>query len=333
MNPEETSTIYLGTFAQGLFKTTDGFETWENIRSGNKLVMGLAINPIAVNEILISEFDISVGSFGIYKSIDAGDSWYKTGEFVANDIVYTNNDTVYFSHEIGIFMSEDNGETVPIVPSYLGGEVVLSLAYEAPFLYAGTEEGELYKIDPSGLAEEITGPWNDDRPTPVHNLIYAGNSIIAGLSGAEQDTLHNLNGGIWQSIDKGASWIDISDGLTNNNIFGNTGLAIDAAGNLLAATYGQGIFQSNDLVLSIEYSVEDASIKLFPNPTDDFLKINCVDVIESIDIIDINGRIVKAYVVNNGQNFLIDIDELKSGLYSVQVNTVNNNYLRKVIIQ
>lgn len=65
MDPTDPETIYLGTFAQGLFKSTDGFDSWENIREGNKLVMGLAINPDVSNELLISEFDITTGIFGV----------------------------------------------------------------------------------------------------------------------------------------------------------------------------------------------------------------------------------------------------------------------------
>ncbi|MGB1102839.1 MAG: WD40/YVTN/BNR-like repeat-containing protein [Crocinitomicaceae bacterium] len=174
-------------------------------------------------------------------------------------------------------MSEDNGETLPLVPTYLSGELVLSLAYSAPYLYAGTEEGLLYKIDQTGGIAEITGPWNGDKPTAIHNILYAGNSIIVGLSGAEQDTLHNLNGGVWQSIDDGETWVDITGNMTNTNVFGNTGLAIDENGNVLAATYGLGIFQSNDLFFQWMKLHETLILAAFQiRPRNEFLSRHCL---------------------------------------------------------
>jgi photosystem II stability/assembly factor-like uncharacterized protein len=333
MDPTTSETLYLGTFAQGLFKSTDGFESWENIREGNKLVMGLEINPYNNSEILISELDISTSVFGIYKSIDSGESFYKTGDFVASDIAYTDNDTIYFSHETGIFLSEDNGETVDLSPTYLVDQVVFSLMYEAPYLYAGTEEGRLYRIDAEGEVIEITGPWNDSQPTSIRNIIYAGNSILVGLSGAEQDTLHNLNGGVWQSFDGGDSWLNLTAGLTNNNVFGNTGLATDAEGNVLVATYGQGIFQSNDLILSAnEQIVEDEKLTIYPNPAANMIHMEASEPIIHLTILNSNGQVVKTLNSLNAAAVTVDIADLTKGVYIIRVASQNSVNYREIIV-
>lgn len=333
MSPSDPQTIYLGTFAQGLFKSIDGFDSWENVREGNKLVMGLDINPTNTNEVLISELDLTTSIFGIYKSTDGGESFYKTGEFVASDIAYTNNDTIYFSHESGIYLSHDNGESVDLIPTYLASQVVLSLMYEAPYLYAGTEAGQLYQISATGEVVEITGPWNTEEPTAIRNILYAGNSIIVGLNGAEQDTLHNLNGGVWQSIDQGETWIDLTAGLTNNNIFGNTGLAIDAHGNLLAATYGQGIFQSNDLVLSSGDHLNTAiELTVFPNPASSFFTLQSSDVLEAVTIIDAGGQTVNHLKSIQSKSLMVDIADLEKGLYLVRIQTESSETMRELIV-
>lgn len=230
-------------------------------------------------------------------------------------------------------MSEDNGETLPLVPTYLSGELVLFLAYSAPYLYAGTEEGLLYKIDQTGGIAEITGPWNGDKPTAIHNLLYAGNSIIVGLSGAEQDTLHNLNGGVWQSIDDGETWVDITGNMTNTNVFGNAGLAIDENGNVLAATYGLGIFQSNDLVLSMDEAPRDTDFSCFPNPALERILIQALSPISSIAIQDLSGKTVMVYEANNSNEITINVQEMTAGIYTLTVHFENKTLVKKLIIQ
>ena len=336
MHPENPEMLYMGTFAQGLFKTTDGFDSWDNIRSGNKLIMGLEINPNNPDELLISEFDISMGEFGIYKSIDAGDSWYKTGDIVATDIAYTENDTVYFSHETGIYMSDDNAETLDLIPDYLGGEVVFCLEYAAPFLYAGTEEGDLYKIDQTGAVTDITGGWNEDKPTSIRNIIYSGNSIIVGLSGAEQDTLHNLNGGVWQSLDGGDSWTDLTVGMTNNNIFGNTGLAISNDGEILAGTYGQGILKSEGVILGlIDDHKPEIQVDFYPNPVQTDLHIQSFgqNTILALNIKNVEGKTAYQNSGLNTNHFIVNHALFETGVYFVTVKTAAGDITKKIMVQ
>ncbi len=326
MHPENAETLFLGTFANGLFRTTDGFDSWENVRAGNKLIPSIAINKISPGEILISEFDFSESTFGIYKSEDGGDSFYKTGDIVATDMVYRNGtDTVYFSHDTGIYMSIDNAESVPTVPAFLLGENVLSLAYGASYLYAGTEEGRLYKIDATGFVEEITGGWNVDKPTAINNILYFGSSLIVGLNGAEQDTLNNLSGGVWQSLDGGGSWFDLSAGLTNNNVFGNTGLAISNEGSLIVATYGQGCFQSVGLILGIAEMEKgnELELSLYPNPSADILFFTSEHTLKSGKILDASGQIIHQLSDQNLDEGKISIRDLSSGAYWLQFSIGN----------
>ncbi|NOQ74570.1 MAG: T9SS type A sorting domain-containing protein [Crocinitomix sp.] len=330
IHPDDSETLFLGTFAQGLFKTTDGFATWESARAGNKLILDLVIDPENTAEMILSELDIPTITTGVFKSTDGGDTWYNTGDLAATQIVYnSDNDTVFFSTENGIYISDDNGESINPTPAYFGGDVVLSIAYNSPYLYAGTKDGKLFKIDNDGLVEEITGDWNGDGPAEVRNLMYEGNSIIVGLNGAEQDSSHNLSGGVWQSIDNGESWIDLTGNLTNNNIYGNTALAVANNGDLIVGTYGQSLFRTGDVVLaSIGNEILEPSIAIFPNPSNGQTRITAASAIEAILITTLDGKIILENKNLDSKQFLLNQSELSAGVYiiTMRVNGVNSTH-------
>lgn len=321
IHPDDSETLFLGTFAQGLFKTTNGFATWEPARSGNKLILDVVINPDNTDEMLLSELNIPTVTTGVYKSTDGGDTWNETGNLAATQIVYnTDNDTVFFSTENGIYISSDNGESISPVPAYFAGDVVLSIAYNSPYLYAGTKDGKLFKIDNEGLIDDISGDWNGEGPNEVRNLLYAGNSIIVGLNGAEQDSTHNLNGGVWQSIDNGETWENLTSNLTNNNIYGNSAIAVANNGDLIVGTYGQSLFRTGDVVLSLPNNgIENPSITVFPNPTNGLIQIVSNDRIESVVITALDGKMIyENKAVGSNQLILDDIIH-ESGIYVVTI--------------
>jgi len=332
MHPSNSEIIFLGTFAQGLFKTSNGFASWENSRVGNKLILDVAINPTNPTELLLSELDIPLVETGVFKSTNGGDSWYQTGNLTATKILYNPiNNKVYFSTENGIYISNDNGETISSDPVFFGGEVVLSMAYRNSYLYVGLEEGQLYKIDADDNITAITGDWNIDFPTEVRNILCSQNSIIVGLNGAEQDTLHNLNGSVWQSINNGETWTEITGNLTNTNIFGNTGIALSNDNQLFIATYGQGVFKSTDLVLDLPTIQKNTfSIAVYPNPAKNIItvKTDSQTNMEKITITSLDGKMVYKKEQINSNKFEINNLNLVAGQYLVTViinGTVNSS--------
>ena len=338
MHPDNSQTLFLGTFAQGLFKTTDGFDTWENIYPGNKLILDVVIDPDNTNHMLLSELNIPLIETGIFKSIDGGDTWYGTGEDItATQIAYnTRSDTVYFSTENGIFLSADNGETIGATATYLSGEKVLSITYEEPFLYAGTEEGVLYKIHDFGEEEVISGDWNTTVPTEVRNLHVFENTIIVGLNGAEQDTLHNLNGGVWLSLDGGESWDDFTGDLTNTNIFGNTGMVMGTDGNLWVGTYGQGIFKRGGLPVSIsEYADASIAVSIFPNPSfeEEEIYVSGESLIQYLQITTLDGKLIYQNAEIKAETCTIPSRALGKGVFLVTIQTDEAETTRKIVIQ
>jgi hypothetical protein len=85
------------------------------------------------------------------------------------------------------------------------------------------------------------------------------------------------------------------------------------------AQLGNGYYPSlNVQALSKEDFTIDVAIKIYPNPTSNFLYAAQKDQHQlRINIVDINGRVVLANKINSGGQ--IDISNFSKGVYVVQV--------------
>lgn len=318
MHPFDGELMYLGTYAKGLYKTNYGFDSYLNIRPGNKLIIDIAINPQFPDELLISELDFTSFEAGIYRSTNAAASWTKVSDYLPSMFAYTGiNDTVYAGTENGILMSTDKGITWSISPVYLVGENILSVAFDDSILYAGTEAGELFAISSDGVINNISGPWIAGLPVEIRNIKTKNGKLIIGLNGAEQDTTHNLSGGIWTSFDKGITWNNITSTISNSNIFGNECIAVDNDEHIWVGTYGGGIYATTTPFLKTVSPQHDFEpLSLYPNPANDYLYVNGIQL-NSVKIVDILGKNYSSEVIGNQ----INISHLPSGKYILQINT------------
>jgi photosystem II stability/assembly factor-like uncharacterized protein len=115
-------------------------------------------------------------------------------------------------------------------------------------------------------------------------------------------------------------------------------------GMIYAATHGRGIFKSTQYVgipeQPITARVETTSLKLYPNPVQDFATIefnlNSVSDV-NIRIFDINGRMVKELNFNQRPAGLlkerINLNELSTGAYFMQMQAGNQKTMNKFIVK
>lgn len=108
-----SNTFFLGVFGQGLFKTTDGFSTYSNILTGNKVILDIIVNPSNSIEVLISVLDISLSTYSILKSTDGGNTFVNTSSLITTKLEYDPNNTsiVYAATYSGLYKSTDGGST------------------------------------------------------------------------------------------------------------------------------------------------------------------------------------------------------------------------------
>ena len=326
-NPLNFNTSFVGTFTQGLFKSTDGFDSYSNVISGNTIA-DVIVSSSDTNVVLVSE--VAFPDTYIKRSTNGGADFITVSNIAANRLTFntSNNETVYAATFDGVYRSTDFG--LSWTPWVLGGTIVQALGYYEEVLYAGTNDGKIYQID-GGNTVDISGNWQ--TPVQIKSIFKTGSDLFVGLNGAEQDTTSVLNGSLWTSSNEGQSWTNITANMSSTNIYGNN-VIIGADSDLLVATYGGGIFRSSNFITSIdEVAPSNQLVQVYPNPTEDFLRVNAVENMKSYAVIDLSGRIIKVEPVSPSSDveLSVNISDLESGFYTLLIQLENNSTVAKKI--
>lgn len=88
-------------------------------------------------------------------------------------------------------------------------------------------------------------------------------------------------------------------------------------------------------IAGISENMKMKELKLFPNPTNDFtiLHFNDTDILHSVYIRDITGRIIRSYRDHNNTELRIEKETLTPGIYFVTVlNSKKNSATLKLVI-
>lgn len=265
VNPLNSNSFFLGTFGSGLYKTNSSFSTFSNPVSGNIVISDIAVAPGDSNIVLATEINLTGPTFSILRSTNAGNSFTPVATLLGSRILFhpLSNDTVYLATGLGVYRSVNKGITWS--PWMLSGQNIISLGFHNGKLLAGTFTGVLHEIIGS-TALVITTPWL--QPIQIKNIFSANNKLYVGLNGAEQDTLQNLSGSLWMSLNNGVTWSNITGDMSSTNIYGNNSLFVSGS-MIYAATYGGGIF-TNSTVLKVDELPLGSEIGvIYPNPCSD----------------------------------------------------------------
>ncbi len=326
-----TNTFYLGIFGQGLFKTTDGFSTYSNIRIGNKVILDVIVNPTNSLEVLISELDISTSTYAILKSTNGGISFINTLSMITTKLEYDSNNPsiVYAATWAGLYRSTNGGNTWNI---YLfSGLPISTVKSYTNHIYAPLYNGVLYRIVGTSFTN-ITGTWPNN--SQITNIIEHNGKLVIGINGAEKDTTLNLIGSVFMSADSGTTWTDISGNMPCTQVYGvKTLQAIN--NDLYVGTYGGGVSKSSGTLGSVvELNFDDENILVFPNPAQNILTFELKLEMRNSNLTIFNktGQIVKKYSNINNRQISIDITDLPNGVYIFTLQNEYRNVRGKFII-
>ncbi|WP_306519109.1 glycosyl hydrolase [Gemmatimonas sp.] len=233
---------YFGAVGGGLWKTTDGGETWAPVTDGQ--VSSASVGAIAVSESNPDVVYIGMGESairgnimpgdGIYKSTDAGKTWkhvgFRTVDAISKIRVHpANPDIVYAavfgkysvpSDERGVYKSTDGGKSWKRVlfRDAKSGAVDIAIDRTNPqVLYAALWEAyrKEYQMssggDGSGLFKSTDGgdTWTEitrSKGLPSGLIGKIGVALSAANPNRVYALVENENGGLFKSDDAGATW-------------------------------------------------------------------------------------------------------------------------------
>lgn len=210
--PGQPDTYYFGATGGGVWKTTNGGETWRNVSDG---YFGGSIGAVAVSEwdpnvVYVGGGEVTVRGnvshgYGMWKSVDAGKTWQQIGledsrHIVRLQIHPKNPDVVYAAalghlygpnEQRGVYRTTDGGET---------WTKILGVSDEV-----GAVDVEMDPTNPRILYASM---WRVKR-TPY--------SLSSGGEGSS----------IWKSTDGGDNWTEITrnEGLPQG-IIGISGISV-----------------------------------------------------------------------------------------------------------
>ena len=205
--------------------------------------------------------------------------------------------------------------------------------YEISFDYKHEGFGDSdYQIDFYNLAGTTYNQVGAIKVGYISGAVsYANMSTVALVTSTTSlapDTWYNLKMVIDKSLSTASYYV-------NNTLLGSTPLGATTDTNLLDFTFddfGTGFYvdniRMNDLTLGTAETATKAEIKLFPNPTVDYLNISSPNKITWVEIFDGSGKTVYQ---STSDSTKIDVAALTHGMYVVKVKTTTGETTTKFI--
>jgi photosystem II stability/assembly factor-like uncharacterized protein len=180
----------------GIFKSTDGGDTWQQLTGGLPTErvgrIGIAVAP-ANSNLVYAIIDAKEG--GIYRSNDAGASWHKMsnekriwgrGWYFCNVVVDpTNPETVYVSNT-SLYRSADGGKNWTSIRGAPGGD-----DYHQLWIYPGDPKRMILASDQGTVVtEDGAATWSSwyNQPTAQLYHVAADYRFPYWATGAQQDS-------------------------------------------------------------------------------------------------------------------------------------------------
>lgn len=219
-DPNSSTTLYIGTPAGGIWKSTDSGVNW--LPLSDELpqigVSGIAVDHTNSNVIYIATGDKDAGdtySIGVLKSTDGGITWNTTGltftgtSTRAGDLMMhpTNNQILLCATSAGLYKTSNGGTTWTIVQTGSFAQGSIRFKPNDPTTVYAVNYNRFYRSTNTGdsFSTVITGlPVNSGRlsldVTPANsNYVY----ILSATTG-------NAFQGVYRSTNSGTNWTKTS---------------------------------------------------------------------------------------------------------------------------
>jgi photosystem II stability/assembly factor-like uncharacterized protein len=346
--------------AQGVYRTNNGGNSWAKV-AGAAYTASSFVNLIHFFDVAngISMGDPLNGKFEMYRTSNAGIGW--TAVPAANlptplmnqtpapdtpEYGYTNKytvkgNTIWIGTGNGrLLRSTDKGLnwtaiTTPVLD--FGGGINPTNTADATFRddNNGIILRQNYSSDTPPVFIDYTlfrttdGGTNWTDITDVNQIVYrsgvtyAGNTLYS--SGSSMD-----NFGTSFSNDDGTTWNELSTGSHTHLEFLSE--SVGYSGGFASSSTAGGVFKLVPAAVNTNSFTSD-KFTVSPNPVTDVLRISNTENINftSIQVTDINGRIVKSLNLKNVTSSQINVADLNAGIYFLNITSDAGKAVKKFI--
>lgn len=320
-----------------ILRSTDGGNTYTDITSPhffvnnpNSSLIQIAANPNNPDTV----FTLNYGP-GVSKSSDFGTTWSAVNDFIggyqdwfigvnphdSDNIFYTGEGIHFQSHIMTSYNSGSTWQKVDSLQTHCTHGVAFHPSNKDIMISYG--EGLIKKSINQGKNWVTKGSVT----LYVYKVIYdPNNTDILYATGDTHGIDHNIH--IFKSEDGGETWflvhleyIPDSDGALDMYLYDNK---------LVLLTLKNGVYSIDTTLLSKDQFNINESISIFPNPTNDVLHINYINLIKHVSIYDTSGRLVYSNNINKNETS-INVAYLSKGIYHAQITTDKGIGNKKII--
>jgi len=234
--------IQSGSIFTAIFTTGTQPDFWEPTNgpfgddSVKADILGLAIN--SSGHIFAAA---GLNGFGIFRSIDNGDTWIKVCDTITSSLAINSNGDIFAGSGEGygrLLRSTDNGDTWSPASNGITAIYILSLAINSDdHIFTGTVYDGVFRSTDNG-----------DTWLPINKGLPNSSSVQALTINTNDDIFAGtISEGIFRSTDNGNTWTPINNGMTSyRDVFA---LTINSTGDIFAGTTeldSGGVIRSTD---------------------------------------------------------------------------------------
>ena len=303
----------IGTDITGFTSGQGDYYTYGGANSDYKIASDIPTQDKVVN---ITGSATATGTKNMYKDIST--SW--AGRTSGNNII-----NVEFDVFTGDATLSKNTFRVYIynsdISAVLGGlmlnfetKAISGIAY---YDNAGTLNSYLFNLGSAGAVINLTAStWvrlGISYNTTTREVVWKGPGFYTGLTGATPATGTNDPLEIDYFHTAGTS---------------NTISVTSKFDNLLANANS-----IENLLGSSDFNLAGTKFSLSPNPANDFISVTNSDniLVSGISITDLNGRVVKQNSYSNVSNIQVNVSDLASGIYMMNITSDKGSVTKKII--